>query len=374
MQLLILSCNTGEGHNSAAKALKDCFLLHKGSCDIKDALSYWSPEKSKLISKGHVFIYRRLPKLFGVSYRFEENHRPKDGDESLMYDLVTKGCEALYAELRQSSYDAVICTHVFSAMMMTELRRRHNFRLPTYFVATDYTCSPGVGESDLDGYFIPHPALTEEFVKNGVCAQRLIPTGIPVRQAFYEHLTPVEAKRRLHLPEDRRVVLLMCGSMGCGPIRALTGELPELLPDDIQLVVICGNNRRLSRSLTKFELPENLTVIGYTMRMSLYMDAACLSLTKPGGLSSTEACVKHLPMIFIDAVPGCETRNKDFFLLHGLADARKDATELTELVCDYLEHPEKLRDISDALEKSFSGCAAEKIYEYVNKDITHENR
>ena len=84
MRFLILSCNTGEGHNSAAKAVKEYFESFGDECDIKDALAFWSPEKSKIISKGHVFIYRKMPKLFGVSYRYEENHPPKEGDESLI--------------------------------------------------------------------------------------------------------------------------------------------------------------------------------------------------------------------------------------------------------------------------------------------------
>ena len=72
MRLLILSCNTGEGHNSAARALKECFEKQGHICEIKDALAFWSPEKSKLISKGHIFIYRKMPKLFGVSYRITD--------------------------------------------------------------------------------------------------------------------------------------------------------------------------------------------------------------------------------------------------------------------------------------------------------------
>ena len=37
MKILILSCNTGEGHNSAAKAIREYFLSNNDECDIKDA-------------------------------------------------------------------------------------------------------------------------------------------------------------------------------------------------------------------------------------------------------------------------------------------------------------------------------------------------
>ena len=121
MRLLILSCNTGEGHNSAAKAIKERFVNGGWQCDIRDALAFWSPEKSKLISKGHVFIYRKMPKLFGVSYRFEENHPPKDGDESLIYELVIKGCNSLYEFLQTEKYDAVVFQSFWGKAITTPL-------------------------------------------------------------------------------------------------------------------------------------------------------------------------------------------------------------------------------------------------------------
>ena len=369
MRLLILSCNTGEGHNSAAKALKDCFSEQNINCDIKDALAFWSPEKSKLISKGHVFIYRKLPKLFGVSYRFEENHPPKDGNESLIYELVIKGCESLYEFLSDNSYDAVICTHVFSAMMMTELKKRRRCGIKSYFVATDYTCSPGVNQTAMDAYFIPHKKLTDEFAENGIPKHKLIPSGIPVRKDFYSKTDSESAKKSLSLPQGKKIALLMCGSMGCGPIKTLAEYLPQQIPSDSMLVVICGNNLKLYKTLTKYPLPGNMRVVGFTSRMPLYMDAAELILTKPGGLSTTEAAIKALPMIFIDAVPGCETKNYEFFLQNGCADMRDSVLELCDTVCDYLENPDKLKAMSNTLENEFSGCASQTIREYILKDV-----
>ena len=369
LRLLILSCNTGEGHNSAARALKGCFEAQNISCDIRDALAFWSPEKSKIISKGHIFIYRRMPKLFGVSYRFEENHPPKKGDESLIYDLVIKGCDSLYEFLNENSYDGVICTHVFSAMMMTELKKRRKYSVKSYFVATDYTCSPGVNQTALDAYFIPHKKLIGEFAENGIPESKLIPSGIPVRMDFYKKADPKTAKKELSLPDDKKLVLLMCGSMGCGPIKTLAEYLPQQIPSDSLLTVICGNNRRLYKSLTKYPLPDNMRVLGFTSRMPLYMDAADLILTKPGGLSSTEAAVKALPMLFIDAVPGCETRNYEFFIKNGFADMRESVLGLCDAVCDLLENGEKLKKMSAALKDEFGGCAVKSISEYIIKDV-----
>lgn len=373
MHLLILSCNTGEGHNSAAKAIGDFFTDKGETCDIQDALAFWGPEMSKIISMGHVFIYRRLPKLFGVGYRFEENHPAKDGDESFMYFLVTKGCETLLSYLQEHRFDAVVCTHIFSTMMMTELRRSYGVTVPTYFVSTDYSCCPGLSECLADRYFIPHADLIAEFTAAGIPKEKIVPSGIPVNPRFTKHVSPEEAKRRLHLPVDEKIVLLMCGSMGCGPIKKLTAQLPERLPNGVRLVAICGSNRHLARTLSRAEHGENLTVVGYTTRMSLYMDAATLYLTKPGGLSSTEAVTKRLPLVLIHAVPGCETRNLDFFRERGLADTRADVDELIDLVCNLCADEKKLARISKNMEVFLPIPATETIYQYILEDVTREN-
>lgn len=361
MKVLILSCNTGQGHNSAAGAIKEYFESRGASCDIKDALAFWSPKNSKIISKGHVFIYRNLPKLFGISYKFEENHPPKGEDTSIMFDLATRGCDELTAFLKSSDYDAVICTHVFSAMMMTKIKRTKAYDIKTYFISTDYTCYPGCGETGVDGYFIPHADLADEFIAAGISKEKIYPSGIPVSRKFYGKNSKEYAKGMLKLPENKKTVLLMCGSMGCGPIKQLAELLPELMPQDAHLVAVCGNNRRLYKTLAKETAP-NVTVVGYTSRMSAYMDAADVILTKPGGLSTTEAAVKHLPMIFIDAVPGCETKNIDFFISHKFADTAQGAKALARLVCDYLKDGAIIEDYRKRLCDNFKECAAEIIY------------
>ena len=53
--------------------------------------------------------------------------------------------------------------------------------------------------------------------------------------------------------------------------------------------------------------------------MNDYMAAADIFVTKPGGLSSTEAAVTGVPMIHISSIPGCETRNLKYFESHGMS-------------------------------------------------------
>ena len=47
------------------------------------------------------------------------------------------------------------------------------------------------------------------------------------------------------------------------------------------------------------------------------MDASDILISKAGGLTSSEAMAKSLPMLIVDPIPGQETRNADMIIEHG---------------------------------------------------------
>lgn len=329
MRFLMLSSNTGEGHNSTAAAISEVLEARGIQCETKDALACLSPKFSDFICNWHGRIYRTAPALADVGYRALDR-LPPSNDPTPVYELLALGVNKLWQILLEGNYDAVICVHVFAGMMMTELRRTKGVHIPCCFVATDYTCSPTVEQCDMDTYFIPAPALTEEFVSCGLPEERLVPSGIPVRQAFYRSEAQTDARRLLGLPKTGVIALLMGGSMGCGPMPKIARRLIRQMPEGSLLVAVCGRNEKLYEALSEEKCPQ-LRVLGYSKEVSSYMDAADFIITKPGGLSSTEAANKHLPTVFINAVGGCESKNFDFFLQNGFAVGSDDTEEVIAL-------------------------------------------
>ena len=365
MQILILSGNTGGGHNSAAMAVKDYFELEGSVCDIRDSLAFWGELQSDIISNGHVFIYKKTPKLFGFGYRFAENHPAKENYSSFLYKTFSKGAKKLYELLLQKKYDAIVCTHVFSGILATEVKRRYIPQLKIYFVATDYTCSPGTPEIDANAFFIPHESLKDEFIAAHIPENRIIPSGIPVRNSFYTKADLHTAKKQLGLPLNKHIILLMCGSMGCGPIKDLAQKISTLMPENSHLAIICGSNKSLKKEISEALVASNTTIVGFTKRMALYMDAATVAITKPGGLSSTEALVKGLPLVLIDAVPGCETHNMEFLTSGGFAETGNTPLELTSKVLSYITNEQKREAAKTAIAHSFGHNAAKVIYDHI---------
>ncbi len=362
MRVLILSANTGSGHNSTARALAEQ-LEHLGAeYEIADTLAFISERVSEFISWGHSYVYRRLPRLFGFGYRFEEKHSPR-----FIYDKCAKGAAALQKKLEEEHFDAVICVHVFSGLMITELREKYHNSIPAYFVATDYTCSPGVSEFKLDAYFIPHRMLLGEFVRSGLRADKLFATGIPVSSAFHEEITEADARKALGLSTEGKVVLLSCGSMGCGKLDKNAVALFRRMPEDATLVVLCGKNDKTYEAL-RVHANDRLRVLQFTDQVPLYMSAADVYITKPGGLTTSEALAKRLPMIFIDAVPGLETHNYDFLIGNGVACGAKSWRQINVLVQKALRDSDGLQKQIETMKRFTHHNAAELICRRVHDD------
>lgn len=349
MRVLILSCNTGEGHNSCSAAIQECFEKRGVHCEVADALRFISRGASRLFSGAHVAMYRHVPGLFRHGYRFLEQHPGVFQQRTPVHRFLTVGTRRLSRFIVEGGFNVVICSHVLSALILTDALRSEPLPVRTAFVATDYTCSPSMDESALDTYFIPDAALADEFRVGAIRPEQLVASGIPVRSTFYHCEDRQTAAAAFGIPEGHRHMMMMCGSMGCGPMEKLTRLLSKRLAPDQHLSVLCGTNRRLYRRLTRrYAGKENIHIHNFVEDISLLMDSVDLYLTKPGGLSTTEAAVKCLPMVMVDAVAGCEEHNRRYFLNTGLGVTADSPEALADLCAELMVDPAR----TDALRRA----------------------
>ena len=378
MRTLILSCNTGEGHNSCAKAIQETYAAHDETCDIVDALQFISKRASQFISDWHSRIYRHAPKLYKAGYHTAEERTSVFREGTTVYRYLTSGSEKLYHFILDGGYDNIICTHVFPALALTAMLKHHPMPLVTSFVSTDYTCSPSVENSELDYYFIPDISLTEEFVQCGVPREKLIDSGMPVKQAFYLNTDKAAAKAELGLPVDHQHLLVMCGSIGCGPIKELTEDLLIRLTSEQELTIVCGANEELFAKLERhFAHDPRIHIHGMVDYVPLLIHSADLFLTKPGGLSTSEAAACGVPMLLMDTVAGCEGHNLNFFLRQGIAVTADTPKHLADLAAALLADPGQLQKMARAARRWKGDTPSEIIYAFLHrqkKQLPHEEQ
>lgn len=373
MRTLILSCSTGEGHNSCAKAIKEIYDANAEYCIIKDVLSFISDKTADFFSKGHAVMYRQIPSLFRFGYRYAEKHPALFLEDAPVYRFLTQASDGLFAFLCSEQIESVICTHVFSSLILTDILKKYPISLKTCFVATDYTCSPSTRESSLDYYFIPAPSIAKEYESPNIPSSHIISSGIPVRQEFYFHVPKEKAKVLLQIPPESKHIVMMCGSMGCGPMKRLTHKLAKFLKNTGYITVICGTNQKLRQELEeKYKGSRHIRIYGYVHNMSLILDSADLYLTKPGGISVTEAAIKGIPMVLIRAVAGCEDYNSLYFVSIGCAQTAAHIGKLTSVCCSVFNDDEHLKYMGSQYSSFPKQNASQLIFDIMERQNNYE--
>ena len=363
MRVLILTCNTGGGHNAVAAALAESFRRLGVSSDTADGLSFISQKASRFVSKWHTRFYRRYPKLYKAGYMSAENDAESNDRDNPVYRYMARGARRLDRAIQDGGYDAVVCVHVTPAMMMTELRRQHETGPVFCFVATDYTCSPTVGGCTPDICVIPHEELAEEFVSCGIARETLLAAGIPVRAVFRERGDRAAARSELALPPEGRHIVLMSGSIGCGPMADIAAELEKRMEQGDFASVLCGSNRQMLYALRRRGF-RRVEAVGFTNRVHRYMDSADVLVSKPGGISITEAGTRGTPLLLADMVGGCETRNQEFFHAHGWAETCQPE-DMADAALALLDRPERRQALVAQQHRDFDGLAADRVAQAV---------
>ena len=341
MKLLILSCNTGGGHNSAAKAIKQAFEEKGHSCNIEDVLAFGGQKASDLVCDAYIEMVKKTPKLFGEIYKMGSKIgqlNQQKGIRSPVYYINKLYQDALESYIKENAYDAVVCVHIFAAEAMTNLKKHCRLTIPFYFVATDYYISPMLEETTPNAIFIAHPDSTFTYLNHGIAKKLLVPTGIPVSSQFTVKKDKNKIRSKLGLQAQDKVILLMSGSMGFGDLIDTTRYIFEKGDADTKVIAITGHNKKLYKELEKnFDGENRLKLLGFTEKVSDYMDASDVLLTKPGGLSSTEALAKGIAIVHTAPIPGCESENVQFFTEHHLSLCANDSMDAGRLAIKLLE-------------------------------------
>ena len=348
MKVLVLTRSMGEGHNRAARALGEAFQASGHECVVTDALGVardGDPQKGEasagrrkltdVASRLYGWSALKAPYLFGAVYALGEAYT-RTPVPSPIYIANARLAEATYTYIEEHEFDAVVVPHLFPQETLMAMRRHHSSRARQYAVATDYTCIPFFSEAKVDGYFIPHPDLRDDYRRHGIPVGRTVVTGLPVSARFANPPSQAEARASLGLPAGNPVFLVMCG--GVGSLRAgdICGRLLTAGDDDMRVVVLTGRSEELFLHIAgRFQADPRVTVVPFTDKVPDYMAAADVMISKPGGVSSTEAAVMGVPLVHTATIPGVESKNARFFdkrgmsiYAPGIADAVDEAHRL----------------------------------------------
>lgn len=374
MKVLVVSCGTGGGHNAAAHAVcEEC--LRRGHdatfLELYDLRSHRLTHGSS-----HVYVWSvRHKAVFKGLYHLGDSVSRHLSVMSPVYHFNAISSDKLGEYIDAGGFDAVVTSHLFAAEALTALRIHGGLSgVPLVGVETDYTCIPFWSETRLDRYLIPHPDCMDDFVAHGLPSEKLAPLGIPVSARFADPgLTSTQARKQLYAScrfqdIDAPLFVVMSGSMGFGRLEDLIATLVTL--GKANILAGCGSNTTAYKRLQLLYADEpRVEVRGYLEHEELYMRAANVFLTKPGGLTSTEAAVMGVPLVHTSPIPGCEEANVGFFREHGLSFTGASVREQAQAAYELAASPEACSTMVQAQKATISPHAAADLCDLLSEMV-----
>ncbi|HUI41214.1 MAG TPA: glycosyltransferase [Terriglobia bacterium] len=196
----------------------------------------------------------------------------------------------------------------------------------------------------------------------GVTPNRILrASGMIVSPRFYEGpLLGVEEERaRLGLDARRPTGLVLFGGYG-SPVMGEIARRLDASGLEVQLILICGGNRKLAHALRRERSRCKRVVIGFTREVPFYMQLADFFIGKPGPGSVSEALVMKLPVIVernARTMPQ-ERYNVEWLLEKQVGLAVKDFRDITSAV-EQLLRPGEL----DAYRSRVAGLQNRAVFE-----------
>jgi processive 1,2-diacylglycerol beta-glucosyltransferase len=200
--------------------------------------------------------------------------------------------------------------------------------------------------------------------------EKLCVTGVPIDPVFEKPVDKDEARKKLGLSAERRILLVSAGGYSIGPVEQLVKDLLAT-KRPWQIVTVAGKSEKLQKRLNELaksagKLPDGnarLVAVGFTNEMDQYMATADALIGKAGGLTTSEALARALPMILIEPIPGQEERNADHLLEAGAAMRCNNLPAAAWKIANLLDNPGKLQAMSNAARAMAHPAAARAIVE-----------
>lgn len=310
-----------------------------------DVLTLTNGMFRKLYGSAYLDLVNKMPHVLGYFYDFlDRPPSPQKKSDTIRRLAQRMNLGKFLKFLQATPWDVVVNTHFLPAEMIAGLKTKSSFPAPHVTVTTDFETHRLWANEPCDHYFTATREGACYLEHWGVPSGRTTVTGIPIHPRFSKRPSRDECRAKHEIASDRPVVLQLAGGFGVGPIEQILDSLCKI-EQPLELIVVTGRNTELKEKLQTKKLPERhrVKILGFTTEMDELMTAADLIVTKPGGLTTSEALACGAAIVVVNPIPGQESRNSDFLLEHGAAIKINNMAILRLKVGDLLANPPRLQ-------------------------------
>ncbi|MFG6495772.1 glycosyltransferase [Fictibacillus sp. UD] len=353
---LILTANYGSGHVQVANVLSE-ELKSKG----------YEPIISDLFGEAHPIMAQITQSLFIKSFSHGSSFYKwfYYGTNKLNATTITQFSRYLgrkrFIELIEKHHPRFVIT-TFPLHAAPFLLKKSRYNIPIYTVITDYFAHPFWINPSIDHYFVASDSVKQGLMKHHVDENKITVSGIPIRSGFYQFINKEVILNKYEVSHSSHVVTILAGAQG---VLKNVKQLAERLLQDpsLTIIVICGKNNDLYEKLlpTAVQYPETFRLFGYVEKLHEILKLSHCLITKPGGITITEAAALNLPLILYKPVPGQESENAKHFQSHGAALIAESTDEIAHCVKRLVHNKQLLADMKSALKCIHQPYSSQKI-------------
>jgi processive 1,2-diacylglycerol beta-glucosyltransferase len=325
MRILIATVTAGGGHIAAAAALEEAWhaLRPDDVVERLDLIKFFSPLHKKIHVDGYVKLVEKAPELWGLIFEKTDNPTVTRRMSRLRRAFPSASRAKFARHLQQFQPDSVLCTHFLPLEALGLLRQkpaagRAGPNPLVVSIVTDFEAHALWMDECVDLYCVATEGTKARLVARGAKAGQVVSTGIPIAAKFAGKPDARAVRQQYGLRDDQPVLLVLGGGFGMGPVAEILTALDQV-PGRFQTLVVAGRNEKLRRELATGNRQHPTHVLGFASNMHELMAVADLIITKPGGLTTSEALALGRPLFILNPIPGQEAANSDFLLEHGAA-------------------------------------------------------
>ena len=302
-KILILTASFGEGHNSAARGIRDGLarVAPETEVELRDLFAETSGLVNELIRRIYLGVVNFAPRVWGSVYRWLD--RKKDYDKNFQrFSRLKKNFAAL---LDRFQPDVVVSSFPAYPYLLEQISGPSR-RCKSVVVVTDSITVNKIWYRCVADYFlVPNEQSAAVLRTGGVPPEKIKIFGFPVSPKFAD----VMQDRPVPANDDRRVLYVINPTT----LRALR-LVRRLLKLDIHLTVTAGRDAKLRRAIEAAAANRRIDIFGWTNELPHMLRASHLLIGKAGGATVQEAIAAGCPMIINHVVSGQEEGNARLIL------------------------------------------------------------
>ncbi len=344
-RVLFLYITEVSGHHSAVAAVEQALKLYNP--EIKtfsiNAFKYTSPKTEKLIHFLYMKVIKRIPQIWSYLY---DNPKFFNKTQNLKNTIHKKNFEKIDQLINKFSPDAIVCSQAYPCGLVSDYKDSHDCKIPLIAILTDFIGHAFWIYNKVDYYVVACEETKKRFIKDGISEERIKLFGIPIHPKFTIQHKKEEIAQKLGLNLSTPIILIMGGGHGLGPVKKIIRHLDKS-SRNMQIIVITGINKKLLKWLAKKQksLSKKLLAFEFISNIDEIMEISTILISKPGGLTTSEALAKNLPLIIMRPIPGQETNNMRYLLKKEVAKHATDENELLHTLENLLDNKNYINEM-----------------------------